>query len=92
MCFPNINYGDDGAFKMRQIGLSKYEQQLSERATEALKQITELEQLRELVRLAEAAKALHRPKGVTRSLINPKIVERFAGPSLARLAGPLATS
>jgi len=35
---------------MRQIGLSKYEQQLSERTTEALKQMTELRQLRELVR------------------------------------------
>jgi hypothetical protein len=39
-----------GAFEMRQIGLSKYEQQLSERTTEALKQMTELRQLRELVR------------------------------------------
>ena len=43
-----------GAFEMRQIGFSKYEQQLSQRATEALKQMTELKQLRELVRLAEA--------------------------------------
>ena len=43
-----------GAFEMRQIGFSKYEQQLSQRSTEALKQMTELKQLRELVRLAEA--------------------------------------
>ena len=41
---------------MRQIGFSKYEQHLSQRAGEILKQMTELEQLRELVRLAEAAR------------------------------------
>jgi hypothetical protein len=58
---------------MRQIGSSKYEQQLSERATEALKQMTELKQLRELVRLAEAAKAS--PKGLARSPVNPKILD-----------------
>ena len=39
---------------MRQMGFSKYEQHLAQRAGEALKQMTELEQLRELVRLAEA--------------------------------------
>jgi len=53
-----------GVFEMRHIGFSKYEQELSERATEAVKQMTELKQLRQLVRLAEAAKALHRPKGL----------------------------
>ena len=77
---------------MRQIGIFRYEQRLSQRATEALKQMTELQQLRELVRLAEAAKTLSRSNGLTRSLINPKIVDRFAGSSPARVAGPLATS
>ena len=67
------NYGGDGAFKMRLIGSSKYEQQLSERAGEVLKQMTELKQLRELVRLAEAAKAS--PKGLARSPVNPKILD-----------------
>jgi hypothetical protein len=85
------NYGGDGAFKMRQIGFSKYEQQLSERATEALKQMTELKQLRELVRLAEASKAL--PKGLARSPVNPKILD---APSRFQLrdqpARPLATT
>ena len=56
--FPNTDCGGDGAFEMRQIEFSRYEQQLSQRATEALKRMTELKKLRELVRLAEAAKAL----------------------------------
>jgi len=43
-----------GVFEVRHIGFSKYEQRLSERATEALKKMTELKQLRELLRLAEA--------------------------------------
>jgi hypothetical protein len=67
---------------MRQIGFSEYEQHLSECATEALKQMTGLNQLRELVRFAEAAEALHRPKGLARSPVNPKVVDRFAGPHL----------
>jgi hypothetical protein len=49
----------------------KYEQQLSEIAAEALKQMTELTQLRELVRLGEAAKA-YRP-----SPVNPEPPSRF---------------
>jgi hypothetical protein len=40
----------------------EYEQHLSQRATEVRKQMTELSQLREPVRLAEAAKALQRLK------------------------------
>ena len=52
---------------MRQIRIASYEQELSERATETLKQMTELQQLRELVRLAAAAKALHRPKRLVRT-------------------------
>ena len=63
--FPNTDCGGDGAFEMRQIEFSRYEQQLSQRATEALKRMTELKKLRELVRLAEAAKGL--PEGLTRS-------------------------
>ena len=50
---------------MRQI-LLRDEQHLFQLATEVSRQMTELRQLRELVRLAEAAKALHRPKGLVR--------------------------
>ena len=50
----------------------------------------ELKQLRELVRLAEAAKALHRPKGIARSPVNPEIVDRFAVPYLRDLPRPAA--
>ena len=48
---------------MRQFGFFKCEQHLSRRADEALKQMTELKQLRELVRLAEAAKGLPSRRG-----------------------------
>ena len=48
---------------MRQI-LLRDEQHLFQLATKVSRQMTELRQLRELVRLAEAAKALHRPKGL----------------------------
>jgi hypothetical protein len=76
---------------MRQIGFSKYEQHLAQRAGEALKQMTELKKLRELVRLAEAAKAL--PKGLARSPAHPKILD---APSRFQLrdepARPLATT
>ena len=54
---------------MRHIGVSKYEQHLAQCAGEVLKQMTELKQLRELVRLAEANRLL------LRSPINPKIVD-----------------
>ena len=55
------------------MGIFKYERHLAQRAGEALKQMTELERLRELVRLAEA-KALNPPKGLVRSPVNPKIL------------------
>ena len=42
---------------MRQIEVFRYERHLSEGATEVLKQMTGLKMLRELVRLAGAAKA-----------------------------------
>ena len=75
---------------MRQIGIVKYEQELSERATEALKQMTELKQLRELIRLAEAAS---RPRGLARSPVDPKIVDPLAGFQLRdHPARPLATA
>ena len=79
---------------MQQIRIIKYEQELSERATEALKQMTELKQLRELVRLAEAAKALSRPSRLRRSSpANPKIVDPLAGFQLRdQPARPLATT
>jgi hypothetical protein len=61
---------------MRHIGVSKCEQHLSRRAAEALKLMTELRQLRELVRLAEA-KALY--QGLTRSPVNPKTLDPPSG-------------
>ena len=76
---------------MRQIGFSKYEQHLAQCASEALKQMTELKQLRELVRLAEAAKAL--PEGLARSPLNPKFVDPLTGFQLLdQPARPLATT
>jgi len=76
---------------MRQIGFSKYEQHLAQCAGEALKQMTELKQLRELVRLAEAAKAL--PKGLARSPVNPKILDASSQFQLRdQPAGPLAAT
>ena len=60
-------------------------------AGEALKQMTELEQLRELVRSAEAAEAeaLSRPKGLARNPLNPKIVGPLASPHLRDLPNRL---
>ena len=49
---------------MRRIRIARSEQELSERATETFKQMTELKQLRELIRLAEAAS---RPRGLARA-------------------------
>ena len=66
-----------GAFQMRTIRIAKYEHELSECSTEVLKQMTELKQLREMVRLAEAANALDQPEGLFPS--NPKIVDPLAG-------------
>jgi hypothetical protein len=62
---------------MQHIGLSKYEQRFSERTTEALREMTELNQLRERVRLAEVAKGVDRPK-LARSPLDPKVVDPFA--------------
>ena len=59
---------------MRHIEVSKCELHLSRRSAEVLKLMTELRQLRELVRLAEA-KALYRPKGLARSPVNPKTLD-----------------
>jgi hypothetical protein len=49
---------------MRQIEVFRYEQHLSQCVDDFLEQMAELEKLRELVRSAEAAKALRRPKGL----------------------------
>jgi hypothetical protein len=56
---------------MRHV-LFKDEQHLSQRTIELRKQMTELGQLRELVRLAEAAEAACNP-------VNSKVVDRCAG-------------
>jgi hypothetical protein len=53
-----------GVFEMRQIEVFRYEQHLSQCVDDFLEQMAELEKLRELVRSAEAAKALRRPKGL----------------------------
>ena len=78
-----------GAF-MRHIGVSNCEQYLSRCAAEALKQVNELKQLRELVRQAEA-RALYRPKELARSPVNPKPLDppfRFQVRELARRRVP----
>jgi hypothetical protein len=68
---------------MRQnVDFLKHEQQLCRCASEILKQMNELEKLRELVRLAKAAKASHRPMGLARRAGNSKVVDPFAGPQL----------
>jgi hypothetical protein len=65
---------------MRQdVFFLKHEQHLSRWATEILKQMNELEKLRERVRLAEAAKTLHRPKGLARERRQFEVVDPFAG-------------
>ena len=68
---------------MRQnVEIFEYEQHLSQRATEVRKQMTELSQLREPVRLAEAAKALQRLKRLACNPVDSKVVDRCAGPQL----------
>ena len=74
---------------MRQI-LLRDERHLSQLATEVSRQMTELRQLRELVRLAEAAKTLNRPKGLARSPLDPKVVDPFATLHLRDLPDRLA--
>jgi hypothetical protein len=44
--------------------------------------MNELAKFRELVRLARAAKASHRPKGRGCSAVNSKVVDPFAGSQL----------
>jgi hypothetical protein len=57
------------------------EQYLFEAAAVFLAQITELEKLREAVRLAEVSKALQSEE-LRHRLVNPKVVDLFAGPQL----------
>jgi hypothetical protein len=67
-----------GVFEMRQIEVFRYEQHLSQCVDDFLEQMAELEKLRELVRSAEAARALHRPKGLARGVAGSKVVYPFA--------------
>ena len=57
------------------------EQYLLETAADFLTRMTELENLRQAVRLAEVANTLHSQK-LPRRPINAKIVHLFAGPQL----------
>ena len=59
----------------------KDEQYLFQIAADFLKQKTELEKLREAVRLAEIAKTLP-PEELQRRPVNSKVVDLFAGPQL----------
>ena len=73
---------------MRQnVEIFEYEQHLSQRASEVRKQMTELSQLREPVRLAEAAKALQRLKRLACNPVDSKVIDRT---STARLASAAA--
>jgi hypothetical protein len=60
------------------VDFLRHEQHLSQCASEILKQMNELEKLRELVRLAKAAKASHRPMGLARRAGNSKVVDPFS--------------
>ena len=59
---------------MGQIEVFRSEQHLSRCAADFRNQMAELEELRELVCLAEAAKELRRPKGLARRAVHSKIV------------------
>ena len=64
---------------MRKLELFEYEQQLSRRVTEIFKQMAELLQLREFVRLAEDRQgqtSIERSREMSRSLLN------YVGPTL----------
>lgn len=61
--------------------LRKEEQHLLEMAAYFLTQMTELEKLREAVRLAEASKTLQSPEPRRRP-VNPEVVDLLARPQL----------
>lgn len=57
------------------------EQYLLETAADFLTRMTELEKLRQAVRLAEVARTLHSQE-LPRGPVNSKVVDLFAGPQL----------
>lgn len=68
---------------MRQnVRILKAVQYLDQINTDFLKQMIELEKLREAVRLAEAGKPSHHSGKPRRSRIDPKVIEPFAGSQL----------
>lgn len=79
---PNWPEVVDRSIEMGQIEVFRSEQHLSRCAADFRKQMAELEELRELVCLAEAAKELRRPKGLARRAVHSKIVNTFAGSRL----------
>lgn len=64
------------------LEIFEYEQHLSRCAANFCKQMAALENLREMVHLAEVAKTSHRSKGLARSAVNSKVVYPFAGSQL----------
>jgi hypothetical protein len=79
---------------MRQkVEIFEYEQCLSREAFEIFKQMNELEQLREVVRLAELAQAAHQSDMPARRPVNSEVIDPFAGFQLRdQPARPLAAS
>ena len=67
---------------MRKLELFEYEHQLSRRVTEIFKQMAELLQLREFVRLAEDRQGQHQLDGLARNPVDSKIVDQFSNPQL----------
>jgi hypothetical protein len=69
---------------MRQqtVQISKAVQYLDQINADFLKQMIELENLREAVRLAEAGKPSHRLEKLRRPRIDPKVIEPLAGSQL----------
>jgi hypothetical protein len=64
------------------VRISKDELHLFQIAADLLKQMTELEKLREAVRLAESAKALHQSEELPCREVNSKVIDPFAGSQL----------
>jgi hypothetical protein len=65
------------------VRTSKDKQYLLRIASDLLRQVIQLEKLREAVQLAEAAQALQRSKALRRRRINPKVIDPFAGTQLS---------
>lgn len=60
------------------VEIFEYEQHLSRCTADFRKQMAELENLREMVHLAEVAKTSRRSKGLARGAVNSKVVDPFA--------------